>query len=101
MKNEEIDQLIEELDVRRRLGWHFIKTSGGINDFLGNYRHGPTRNILGHHTFRRAWGVRTIDGKTRVYAIFEKAIIAGFKSHIGTLFVAESKDRNFTLAIEI
>ena len=101
MKGKEISQLIEELDMRCRLGWHVITVHGGVDDFLANYKHGPKHNILGNYTFRRKRGVMTIDDKERIYAIFERVIIAGFKAHIGTLFVVEDLENRITLAIEI
>ena len=66
-----------------------IDVDGGIDDFLDNYAHGPKGNILGQQTFIRERGVRTIKGKTKSWAVFEKVVIGKEELRIGTLFAFE------------
>ena len=102
MKGRKIEELIRDLDIKRVSGSDAIaEVSGDIDDFLDNYAHGPQGNILGRLTFRREYGARTVDGETRVYAIFERAVIAKPEPHIGMLFVVENREDYSTTAVEI
>ena len=90
MKAKKVDELIQAIDAMYLSGMSGLTViSGGIDDFLDNYAHGPEGNILGQCTFIKERGVRN-DG-TRAYAVFERAVIQNPEPHIGVLFVVENR----------
>ena len=102
MKGEKVDELIQALDAMYDSGMKLpVVVDGGINDFLDNYTHGPKHNVLAQATFKRESGVRGAGDKTRVWAIFESAVISVPEPQVGTLFALEHHTKSVTIAVPI
>ena len=102
MKSKKVDELIQALDAMYDSGVKLpAVVDGGINDFLDNYTHGPKHNVLAAATFEREAGVRSVGGKTRVWAIFERAVISAPEPQVGTLFAVEHHTKPVTIAVPI